>query len=200
MVEEWVALATRAKAGDVEAFSRLVDRFKLPLCAAIHPMVKDWHVTQDLAQDVFVAAFEGLPELRDPGRFRAWIFTIARNRAFSAIRREALVDETCLEQAEEGEIRSLPRGAGCRINAALENGRLSAAAARRLRRAILALPNDYGTMLVLRHVEEMSIPEISEVLNRTPRSIKAALYRARMQARSMLLDLGLTMERMLNEL
>ncbi len=200
MRERWVGLAERAKDGDIEAFGRLVDRFKRPLCAAIYPMVGDWHITQDLAQEVFVAAYQGLGDLQDPERFRAWLYTIAKNRTMSLLRRDALVDVCSIDRIDESE---LPSSAGTlrgRPTMGLENGCLSRTAARRMRQAILALPNDYGTLLVMRHMEGMAIAEIAGVLGRPPRSVKAALHRARVLAKDMLKKAGLTMEKMLNEL
>ena len=196
----WVRLAERARSGDIEAFGKLVDRFKRPLCAAIYPVVRDWHATQDLAQDVFVAAYQGLPDLRDPRRFRAWLFKIARNRAVSQIRRDSRQDACSLERIDEGDLLPLPGPSRYRMSAGLQRGRLSSAAAERMRRAILALPNGYGTLLVMRHMEGMTIPEIAEVLGRERISVKASLHRARLLAREMLKKAGLTMERMLNEL
>jgi RNA polymerase sigma-70 factor (ECF subfamily) len=198
--EQWVRLAERAKDGDIEAFGRLVDRFKGPLCAAIYPMVRDWHSTQDLAQDVFVAAYRGLDDLRDPRKFRSWLYTIAKNRTVSLLRRESLADIRSIERVDEGELLPLPGQPRCRIMTGSEDGRLSRTAAERMRRAILALPNDYGTLLVMRHVEGMPVADMAEALGRPQKSVKAALHRARVLAKDMLHKSGLTMERMLNEL
>lgn len=198
--QRWVGLAERAKDGDIEAFGRLVDRFKRPLCATIYPLVGDWHSTQDLAQDVFVAAYLGLAELRDPRRFRSWLFTIAKNRTVSLLRQGSHRDTSSLERVDEGDL--LPRSGAShpRLGPGLQRGRLSPSAAARMRRAILALPNDYGTLLVMRHVEEMTIAEIADVFGRSRASVKAALHRARQLAREMLKKAGLTREKMLNEL
>ena len=195
-----MGLAERAKDGDIEAFGELVDRFKRPLCAVIYPLVRDWHVTQDLAQDVFVAAYQGLGGLQDPGRFRAWLYTIARNRSMSLLRRDSLVDICSIDRIDESDLRSRAGASRSRLTAGLENGRLSRTAATRIRQAIRALPNDYGTLLVMRHMEGMAIAEIAGVLGRPPRSVKAALHRARVLARDVLKKAGLTMEKMLNEL
>ncbi len=196
----WIRLAERAKDGDIEAFGRLVDRFKRPLCASIYPRVGDWHSTQDLAQDVFVAAYQGLSDLRDPRRFRSWLFTIAKNRAVSLLRRDSRKAASSLDKVDEGDLIPLSGSPDGPVGLGLSQGRMSSSAAARMRRAILALPNDYGTLLVLRHVEEMTIPEIAEVLGREPTSVKASLHRARLLARDMLMKAGLTREKMLYEL
>ncbi len=86
MREEWVDLAVRAKAWSMDAFEGLVNRFRIPLCAVIRPIVGNWHTTQDVAQDTFVVAWERIRGLRDPVSFRTWLFKIARNRAVTRLR------------------------------------------------------------------------------------------------------------------
>ena len=199
MQGDWVGLATRAREGDLEAFAELIERFKGPLCAAIHQIVRDWHATQDVAQEAFAAAYRQMGELRDPHRFRAWLYRIARNRAVSRVRSDASFRTLSMETVKEEEVVSLPRGGECMlVNGA--GGASGRAALDRVRRAILALPNDYGSLLCMRYVEELTVREIAEVLDRTPKAVKAVLYRARLLARDYLRKAGLDYERVMNEM
>ena len=65
---------------------------------------------------------------------------------------------------------------------------------------MLALPNEYGSLLCMRYVEEMSIREIAEVIDRSPKAVKAVLYRARVLARDYLRKAGLEYERIMHEM
>src|SRR5262249_54235751 len=69
-----------AQTGDRSAFALLYDRFA-PL---VHGILLS-HVpaleVDDLVHDVFLAALRGLPGLREPAAFGAWLVKIARNRA-----------------------------------------------------------------------------------------------------------------------
>jgi RNA polymerase sigma-70 factor (ECF subfamily) len=70
----------RATRGDAEAFEALVRRHQRRLRAYLSACVRDLDLADDLAQEVFLAAFKSLPQ-RDPGApFLAWLLGIARNR------------------------------------------------------------------------------------------------------------------------
>lgn len=45
---------------------------------------------EDLAQDVFMRAYEAFPKLRSDSNHRAWLYKIATNRAFTKLRRVKL--------------------------------------------------------------------------------------------------------------
>jgi len=57
------------------------------------------HLAEDLAQDVMLAVFRNSSQLRDPARFRGWLYQIARNRLLQFRRDEQ--KETELMQADE---------------------------------------------------------------------------------------------------
>lgn len=81
-------LTRRAQAGDREAFVKLVELFQDELRRVIMRYVGDAHIADDLAQEVFVAAFRTLRDLADPAKVKAWLFTIARNKSMTHLRRE----------------------------------------------------------------------------------------------------------------
>ena len=202
MRNDWVALAAKAREGDDEAFTALVERFTGPLLATIHTIVKDWHDTQDVAQEVFAAAHADLAKLRDARRFRAWLYQIARNRAVSRVREWRKSRGWCFERLEDEElILGSPYAVTCGIRAGEAPERPpSAAALERVRRTIGALPNGYGTLLVMRYVEGLSLEEMGVVMERSPKAVKAVLYRARLLARSHLRKAGIDLERVIHEM
>lgn len=196
MTEDWRAHAERARDGDMAAFGKLVDRFKTSICAVVQPVLKDWHHVEDIAQETFVAAWERISELRDAASFRRWLHTIAHNLAVSRVRALAARPARTLGGVEEKRIRSFPAGSRCEITA----GGPSSATLARVRRVVLALPNGYGAILVMRHVDGLSLEEIAQVTGRGMASVKAILYRARILARQELLRAGLDPGRVLDAL
>ncbi len=69
-----------AAAGDAEAFGRLVEGHAGWLMSRITRKLGSRETAEDLLQEVFLAAWERLATLRDPGRFPAWLRSIADNQ------------------------------------------------------------------------------------------------------------------------
>jgi RNA polymerase sigma-70 factor (ECF subfamily) len=178
------------------AFGKLVDRFKTSICAAVQPVLRDWHLVEDVAQETFVAAWERMADLRDASSFRRWLHTIAHNLAVSRVRALAARPARSLVGVEERRILGFPARPGCEIT----SGGPSATTLARVRKVVLALPNGYGAILVMRHVDGLTVEEIAEVVGQRPASVKAILYRARILARQELLRAGLDPGRVLDAL
>ncbi len=78
---------TAARAGDREAFARLYTRYARPVFLELAARVRRAQDAEDALQATFLAAWVNLPRLRRPGRFVAWLFSIARNKARDQMRR-----------------------------------------------------------------------------------------------------------------
>ena len=88
MIEE-LEVIQRVLAGDAESFRLLVERYAGPVARMVRNLTGDSHTCEDLAQEVFLAAYTKLGTF-DPGRsrFSTWLFTIARNRAVNALKKK----------------------------------------------------------------------------------------------------------------
>jgi len=74
------ALVQAAMAGDKAAYGRLYDRYAPLVRAVCYDRTGNLADAQDLAQDVFLRAYQRLEQIRDPERFGAWIVQAARYR------------------------------------------------------------------------------------------------------------------------
>jgi len=74
-------------AGDKAVYEKLYDRYAPMIRAVCYDTTGDLADAQDLAQDVFMRAYEKLDRLRDPDRFGKWLFGIARRRCQEWLRR-----------------------------------------------------------------------------------------------------------------
>src|SRR5919112_5759730 len=81
------ALIERCRAGDDIAFSELVDRYKNLVYAIVARMVTDPTQADDLAQEVFLKVYRGLPYFRGEARLSTWIYRIVLNVCTQARRR-----------------------------------------------------------------------------------------------------------------
>jgi RNA polymerase sigma-70 factor (ECF subfamily) len=83
------SLARRARAGDETAFAGLVERYGKPILSLCYASTLDRSTAEELAQDVFVAAWRGLPRFREDSEFSTWLFAVARNSCIDWSRRQA---------------------------------------------------------------------------------------------------------------
>ena len=82
-------LTEQAKDGSTEAFTELVRRFHPLVRAFLGRYVRFPDVVDDLAQEVFLSAYEHLPSFRQGGTLDSWLLGIARNHVRQHLRREA---------------------------------------------------------------------------------------------------------------
>jgi RNA polymerase sigma-70 factor (ECF subfamily) len=83
-------LVTRCQTGDERAFVELVERYQPRLAYFVLKLLGSARV-EDVMQDVWLDVLRGLPALRDAGAFPAWVFRIARDRAYRELRRAGAV-------------------------------------------------------------------------------------------------------------
>jgi RNA polymerase sigma-70 factor (ECF subfamily) len=168
---EMVSLVRSAQRGDREAYSRLVDRYRSVVMAAIYASVRRLEVSEDLAQECFIKAFAALDELREPERFGAWLRTIAGHTAADWLRArhsEVNIDKLT-EAGAEPSAPAPPPGAHLE-DAEEENAVLA---------ALAGLREDYREIIILKHVENYSYREIAEQLGMSVTAVGEKLSRVR---------------------
>ena len=167
-------LVEAARCGDRSAFGQLYDRYARMVHGILLARVP-LHEVDDLVQDVFLLALPRLHTLRDVSRFGPWLAAIARNRANDYYRQS--VDQ--VELTEE-----LSAGQAGKEGP----GDLGHAEAARILAMIRTLPEAYREPLLLRLVEGMTGPEISERTGMTPGSVRVNLHRGMQQLREKLAE------------
>ena len=75
------ALVRSAQGGSDAAFGILVNRHQQALRGFLRRVCRNWAMADDIAQDVFIAAWSKLDQLEDPDAFRSWITGMAWRRA-----------------------------------------------------------------------------------------------------------------------
>ncbi|MBE0567465.1 MAG: sigma-70 family RNA polymerase sigma factor [Krumholzibacteria bacterium] len=87
-----------------QAASRLLARYRPRVLAWCWRTVGDREAALDLAQEVLLSAWRRLPQYQEDDRFGAWLFTIARNRCLSELRRRRvpMAEEAVLELIADG--------------------------------------------------------------------------------------------------
>ena len=153
--DELTDLVIAAQQGDRPAFDQLYRSHARMVHGVLMSRVPRADV-DDLVQDVFVAAYTRIRELRDAAAFGGWLATIARNRATDYLRRSR-------EQVE------LPPD--------LPGGDAIEADTMAVLDVIRKLPEAYRETLLMRLVEGMTGAEIAERSGLTPASVRVNLHR-----------------------
>jgi RNA polymerase sigma-70 factor (ECF subfamily) len=161
------ALVVEARAGESWAQEALFRRHAPRLNGlAFRVMGRDDEV-DDLVQDTFVAAFEGLGRLTDPQAFASWIASILVRQAHKKIRRRRMLARLGLGRARSDIDVDAILGASCPPDKAVE--------LRALYGVLNELPADARIALVLRRVEGLSLEEVAEAMDLSLATIKRRL-------------------------
>jgi len=124
---------------------------------------------EDLVQETFLEAFRGFSSLADPGRCRAWLFRIMRNRLFH--QRERARTRAGVELGGEGQ--------GREAAGDLEREILDTGYSDEVERALRALPEEFRTAVLLVAVEELSYDEVAEVMECPVGTVRSRVARGR---------------------
>jgi RNA polymerase sigma-70 factor, ECF subfamily len=171
-----VTLVGRVLAGDTAAFEVLVRRHQRVLFTVALRMLGDREEAQDAAQSAFVKAYEKLGSFNANYRFFSWIYRIVVNECLNVRRARP-------PAAEPGTFEPVAPGEALELLEAQDRRRI-------VQGAILALPNDYRQVIVLRHFTELSYGEISTALGIPVKTVKSRLYTARQRLAELLTGAG----------
>jgi RNA polymerase sigma-70 factor (ECF subfamily) len=194
------ALLARLRAGDAAAFRALVARHGGPLLRLARTFVRTQAAAEDMVQDTWLAALDGLDGFEGRSSLRTWLFHVLVNRARTRAQRDGRsVPFSALGVAAE------PDGAGPAVDPARfspdghwaepiatwrvedpERLALSAETGALLEAAIAALPEGQRAVLTLRDVEGLETDEICDLLGITVTNQRVLLHRARTAVRAAL--------------
>ncbi|HEY8394661.1 MAG TPA: sigma-70 family RNA polymerase sigma factor [Thermaerobacter sp.] len=180
-------LVERARAGDVEAFTALVERYEVPVYNLCLQLVGQPADAADVAQEVFLRVYTHLARFRGDARFRTWLYRVAVNTCRDELRRRSRRPAPAAAppsgrhrggDAGDGgsgdPVRAvLAREAGAEVQAAL--GRL---------------PEPFRAAVVLRDVHGLSYQEVAAVLGVATGTAKSRVHRGRVLLRDMLAAAG----------
>ena len=164
--EEIDRLVSLAQQGDRQAFSGLVRLLVNDVVALTYRMTGDRDVAHDLAQDAFVAAWQGLGDFRGEARFENWLYRIASNKTLNYLSKASTVRSTSLEQSLQ--IQDTEPDSGPAPDRQL--------AQQQLREGVLAfmqtLPPQQRVVFELRFYRQLDFGEIAEVTGKALGTVK----------------------------
>ena len=175
MKNDDVALIRRILAGDEIAFAELVKKYQKPVHTLAWRKIGDFHIAEDITQEVFLKVYQGLRTLKDPHQFSGWLYVITANLCATWLRKKRIQTQP-LEDVE----RTMPqRDAYSRY--VVEDRTKSAAESQReaVKKLLAKLKESERTVMALHYLGEMTVEEISRFLGVSASTIKSRLRRAR---------------------
>ncbi len=179
LVEE-MELVARARGGDVAAFTALVRRYENRVYNLAFRMLGNADDAADVAQETFLAAYEGLGRFRAESALYTWLYRIAVNKALS--RRRAKSSRREFVPADDP---SPLLTAASRFQAPDEVAEEKERAVI-VQDAISRLPGDLRAVVILKDIEGLEYEEIAGVLKLALGTVKSRLHRARLSLRETL--------------
>lgn len=173
-------------AGRESGFEELVRRYQRPIAAYVYRMVGDYDVALDLTQEVFIKVYASLARYRSEFKFSTWIYKIAHNAAIDHLRRHATREAVANsdDNPAEGTVESR------RLSPEQESERSERCS--EIEEVVQLLAAPYRELILLRHAQDLSYEEITEVTGLPLGTVKNRLFRAREAMREHLLQRGIT--------
>ncbi len=177
--EDDSVLIEEALAGSEEAFAHLVVRYQSMVARLIERITRRPEWVEDLTQQVYISAFQGLSRFRRKAGFMTWLYRIAVNAGLEALRKEDARKR--LFERVERERASLPDSLIIKDRVCGEQIVLDRELQVRVREALERLGAEARTILSLRYLEEFSTPEIAKILDVPEGTVRSRLYYARLE-------------------
>jgi len=166
-------LVVASKAGDQDAFAQLVQRHQRRVFNLVFRMLQQYEEANEVTQETFLAAWQGLPSFRGDARFSTWLYRIAYNCSLKQL--EQRKRDTALQVAVQAEQSLQHESCDERAEAEMEAHERQVL----VREHLSMLPAKYRIVLVLRHLQELTYEEMAEILTMPIGTIKTHLFRAR---------------------
>ena len=159
----------RAKAGDIQAFAAIVNRYQRMVLTLVVKIIENREDAEDITQEIFIKVFKSLEQFKEESEFSTWLYRIAYNTTLSEIRKRKLVfasyDSNYSDVNEE---------ITDEIDGVETEERL-----RYLDKALKLLPPDETLLITLFYLNDQTIDEISKITNFSVSNVKVKLHRIR---------------------
>jgi len=180
-------LVQAINSGRPEKFQELVKRYEQRLYNFSLRTCRDTRDAEDLVQETFLNVFRYLKDFRYETKFKNWLYRIAASTCIKKRRKSKFAPEKELSleefinKEEADQATQVPEWAKLPLDRLL-----SEELSNTVNQAILALPNKYRMVIVLRDLEGFSTEETAQILNLSPPNVKVRLHRARLFLRDKL--------------
>ena len=170
--------------GDQDAFGEIVEIYKNSVYQLCYRMIGNRHEAEDLAQEAFIRAYVNIQSFNQDLKFSTWLFRIATNLCIDRLRKKK--PDYYLD-AEVAGTEGLTMYSQISSDSPLPETEVeSLELQENVQKEILKLPEKYRSAIVLKYMEDMSLHEISEILDLPLGTVKTRIHRGREALRKQL--------------
>ena len=177
-------LVQQLRNGDPTAIEKLYSNYSDRLYSLVYNRVgRNQNIAEDIVQETYLAALKSAGKFHGRSKPYTWLCSIAYHKITDFYRRQEReakhrnqpqsIHATKLEQIQDD-------GPSTPSLVESEESRLVT------EQALSSLPLDYQNVLTFKYIEDMSVSEISQIMNRSPKSVEGLLRRARQELRARL--------------
>lgn len=172
---------------DSRAFEELIKRHQRTVYALLYRLAPDWNDTADLAQEVFIRMWRSIGNLRNPSAFRSWLSQIVTNLFYDELRKRprqlptiSMDEPLDNDEGSDATTRDIKdKAAG--PDELCQRNELTAI----VRQAMMRLPEQFRTAIILREFEGLSYEEIALITHTEIGTVKSRIARARAKIQEM---------------
>ncbi|MFT4806716.1 MAG: RNA polymerase sigma factor (sigma-70 family) [Paraglaciecola sp.] len=164
---------TLAQSGDQQAFGRLINQTRNLVSSIALSIVKDLDNSEDVAQQVYIGAWQNMSELKNTNSFLPWLRQMTRYKALNFLR------DNKTRQKVEGEEADLILSQFCDPKLDIDSSMHRDQSDLILRDFISQLPSECREIVLLYYREEQSSQQVARLLEQSETNIRKKLSRVR---------------------
>ena len=176
-LEQDADMLKRLQGGDRTAMAELYDRYFDRLYSLVFNQVdRNRDIAEDIVQETFLAALKSAKGFKGRSSAYTWLCSIAYHKVADHYRRQSRERKRMVSGIDVDTVDDVENpGRQPQPDSLIE----SAETRQVVNEALAKLPWDYRQVLILKYVEEMSVLEIGQIMDRSPKSIEGLLARSR---------------------
>lgn len=168
-------LIQRILAGDQSAFNTLVRKYQKSVHAYVWRKIDDFHIAEEITQDIFLRVYDKLQTLNDPNKFVGWLYVIAARYCFAWYEKKRIPMQS-LDAIPAAELEGL---AYTEYHTNQQREFVSERQREVVNHLLQKLPVSERTTVSLHYLNDMTCEDISKSMGVSPNTVKSRLHRAR---------------------
>lgn len=173
-------LINQILAGDTNAFTQLVNRYKDLVFTLALRMLKNREEAEEVSQDTFIKTYKSLDKFKGDSKFSTWIYKVAYNSCLDRIKKnKKYLNDVEINEFTEHQVKIVDNA----FDALVEEERNQL-----IQDCLHLLPSEDSFLLTLYYFEEQTLDEIANIVGLTANNVKVKIFRSRKKLASILKD------------